>query len=81
MRAERKEKSEEEAGNFNLIFIVLLVIIGVVLIIVYTIVITNLKALKKAQKETADTNWNLAGSGELVKDMQGNKQVTNWLKL
>ena len=71
---ERKQASEEDTRNFNLIFIFLLLVIAVVLVSVYIIITTNLRALKKAQDETADTNWNLSGSGSLVKNMQGNKQ-------
>lgn len=73
--AERKQASEEDAHNFNTIFIVLLAIIAIVLISVYAIITNNLKALKKAQDETNDKNWRLSGSGELVKSMQGNKQL------
>jgi len=73
---ERKEENEQDAHNFNLVFILLLLLIAVVLIIVYFIIINNLRALKKAEKETAHKNWTLTGSGELIKDMQGNKQVT-----
>jgi len=72
---ERKQASEEDTHNFNLIFICLLAIIAIVLVSVYIIITANLKALQKAQEETANTNWNLTGSGDLVKNMQGNKQL------
>src|SRR5579859_6863504 len=74
--AERKQASEADARSFNLIFIVLLSVIAVVLISVYLIITNNLKALKKAEQETAQKNWTLTGSGDLIKDMQGNKQLT-----
>jgi len=72
---QRKQESENDARNFNLIFIVLLLIIVGVLVVVYFIIATNLRALKKAESETADKNWSLSGSSDLVKKMQGNKRV------
>jgi len=74
--AQRKQASEADSRNFTLVFIVLLFVIAVVLIGVYIIITNNLKALKKAEQDTAQKNWTLTGSGELIKDMQGNKQVT-----
>ena len=73
---ERKQTSAEDAHSFNLIFGVLLSVITIVLISVYIVISNNLKALKKAEQETAHKNWTLTGSGELIKDMQGNKQLT-----
>ena len=72
---ERRQLSDEDTRNFNAIFIVLIVVIVLVLLGVYFIITTNLKALRKAEKETADKNWNLTGSGELTKGMQGNKEL------
>jgi len=74
--SEREKTSKGDAHNFNLIFIVLLGIILIVLISVYFIIAGNLRALRKAEKETADKNWSLSGSGGLIKNMQGNKQLT-----
>ncbi|MDO6432735.1 response regulator [Flavitalea sp. BT771] len=74
--AQRKQATTEDAQNFNLIFITLLLVMAIVLISVYFIIINNLKALKKAQQEANQKNWTLTGSGELAKGMQGNKQVT-----
>ncbi|GHN00804.1 hypothetical protein WSM22_22930 [Cytophagales bacterium WSM2-2] len=74
---QRRQASDADARSFNLIFIILLTVIVLVLIIVYFIIIANLRALRKAEKETADKNWSLSGSGELVKSMQGNKQLTD----
>jgi CheY-like chemotaxis protein/CHASE3 domain sensor protein/putative methionine-R-sulfoxide reductase with GAF domain len=71
----RKQASEEDASNFNVIFIILLIVIAITLVAVYIIITTNLRALKKAEAETANKNWTLAGSAELVKSMQGNKQL------
>jgi CheY-like chemotaxis protein/CHASE3 domain sensor protein len=71
--AQRKQISKADARNFDIIFIALLLTIAIVLISVYIIIIRNLRALKKAQDETADKNWSLAGSGDLAKHMQGNK--------
>ncbi len=64
------------ARNFNLVFIVLLLVIGIVLVAVYIIITANLKALRSAQTATADKNWILEGSSDLTKGMQGNKRVT-----
>jgi CheY-like chemotaxis protein len=72
---ERKQASENDAKSFNVIFIALLLIIVGVLVVVYFIISTNLKALRKAEMETAHKNWSLTGSAELVKKMQGNKRV------
>ena len=72
---DRQKVNGDDTRNFNLIFIALLSIMLLVLAIVFFIITVNLKALKKAEKETADKNWSLAGSEELVKSMQGNKQL------
>jgi CheY-like chemotaxis protein/CHASE3 domain sensor protein/putative methionine-R-sulfoxide reductase with GAF domain len=74
--AQRKQTAAEDQQNFNIIFTVLLTVIAIILISVYIIVTRNLKALKKAEEETAIKNWTLTGSSELVRDMQGNKQLT-----
>ncbi len=73
--AERRRASEGDANNFNLIFIVLLSAIVLVLLVVYFLIRANLKALRRAESETANKNWNLSGSGELIKGMQGNKSL------
>jgi CheY-like chemotaxis protein/signal transduction histidine kinase/CHASE3 domain sensor protein len=62
---ERKQTSETDASNFNLVFITLFLIIIIVLFLVYMIISTNLKALKKAESETAGKNWLLAGNTEM----------------
>jgi CheY-like chemotaxis protein/signal transduction histidine kinase/CHASE3 domain sensor protein len=72
---QRRQASEEDTRDFNLFFLVLLLVITITLIIVYAVIITNLNALRKAERETADKNWNLAGSSDLTKSMQGNQQV------
>ncbi|SHH17222.1 Signal transduction histidine kinase [Chryseolinea serpens] len=72
---ERKQASENDAKNFNIIFIALLLVIVGVLVVVYFIISTNLEALRKAETETAHKNWSLTGSADLVKKMQGNKRV------
>ncbi|HMH22952.1 MAG TPA: response regulator [Puia sp.] len=72
---EREKTSEGDARNFTIVFIVLLLIIGLVLVSVYLIITRNLKALRRAEEETANKNWSLSGSGDLVKSMQGNKQL------
>lgn len=72
--AEREQASKNDARNFNLIFIALLIVITVVLISVYFIINTNLRALKKAELESAHKNWLLTGSVELNEKTRGEKQ-------
>ncbi|HEV2478799.1 MAG TPA: response regulator [Puia sp.] len=74
--AERKKATDKDSHQFNLIFIILLSLIGLILISVYAIITGNLKARKKAEDETAQKNWALTGSAQLIKAMQGNRQVT-----
>ncbi|MBS1685850.1 MAG: response regulator [Bacteroidetes bacterium] len=71
--ATREKASKEDAQNFMQVFILLLVIIVLVLIAVYIIISTNLKALRRAEQENEDKNWNLTGTSELARQMQGNK--------
>jgi len=73
--AERKQASEDDANNFNLVFIVLMGIIILVLIVVYSIVISNLKTLKRAESETAGKNWLLTGNTELNEKLIGDKSL------
>jgi CHASE3 domain sensor protein/putative methionine-R-sulfoxide reductase with GAF domain len=73
--AERKLASEDDAKNFNSVFVILLLIIIIILIIVYIIVTSNLKALKKAEAETADKNWLLTGSTELNEKLKGDQSL------
>jgi CheY-like chemotaxis protein len=72
---QRQKASDEEATNFTIVFGVLLGVIVVVLATIYFIVITNLRALRRAERESADRNWNLAGADELTQSMQGNRSV------
>ena len=73
--AERKQTSEDDAGNFNLVFGILLLIIIAILIIVYLIVTANLKALKRAEAETASKNWMLTGNTELNEKLIGDQSI------
>jgi CheY-like chemotaxis protein/CHASE3 domain sensor protein/putative methionine-R-sulfoxide reductase with GAF domain len=71
---EKREKiSDADTREFNRVFMILLLIIALVLISVYIVITINLRALKKAERETADKNWVLEGSGKLAEGMQGNK--------
>lgn len=72
---ERIKVSGEDARNFNLIFIVLLSALAFVLVSVFIIIRNNLRAIGRAEEETANKNWNLTGSDELIKNMQGNRQL------
>jgi len=73
--AERKQANEDEADKFNLVFVILMGIIILVLIVVYSIVISNLKTLKRAEDETASKNWLLAGNTELNEKLIGDKSI------
>ncbi|WP_018345167.1 response regulator [Cytophaga aurantiaca] len=72
---ERKITSEKDAKDFNSVFIALIVAIVIVLIAVYIIIVTNLNALRTAEKETAEKNWSLSGSSTLAQEMQGNQAI------
>ncbi|MET0759797.1 MAG: CHASE3 domain-containing protein, partial [Flavobacterium sp.] len=72
---ERKQTSEDDASNFNLVFIIFLLIIISILIIVYNIITTNISALKRAEAENASKNWLLTGNAELNEKLIGDKSV------
>jgi len=72
--AERKKSSEENGRNFDLIFRILLIIIAAVLISVYFIINVNLRALKKAEVESASKNWLLSGNFELNEKIRGERE-------
>ena len=73
--AERKQASDADASNFNMVFTILILTIILVLVIVYNIVTTNLKALKRAETETASKNWLLTGNTELNEKLVGDKSI------
>jgi len=73
--AERKQTSEENAKNFNLVFVILMAIIILVLIIVFSIVTSNLKILKRSEAETTSKNWLLTGNTELNEKLIGDKSL------
>jgi len=73
--AERKQASEDDANNFNSVFVILMVIIILVLIVVYSIVTSNLKTLKRAEAETTSKNWLLTGNTELNEKLIGDKSL------
>ncbi len=72
---ERKKNSADEAGDFNLVFVTLLLVIVAILFIVYRIIVSNLKALKKAESMADDKNWLLSGNTELTNRIQGERNV------
>jgi CheY-like chemotaxis protein/CHASE3 domain sensor protein len=72
---ERKEASEADTKDFNIIFIVLVLVIAAVLLVIYMMITTNLNALRRAQMEAANKNWNLEGSRDLARSIQGNKSL------
>jgi len=73
--AERKQASEDDANNFNLVFVILMGVIILVLIVVYSIVTSNLKTLKTAEAETTSKNWLLTGNTELNEKLIGDKSL------
>jgi CHASE3 domain sensor protein len=72
---ERNLRNETDTRNSNIVFIILLSVIGIVLVAVYLVITGNLRMLRKVGKEAADKNWTLTWSGELIKNMQGDKQI------
>ena len=72
---EKKLRNETDTRNSNIVLIILLSVIGLVLVTVYIVIMVNLGALKRIGQEAADRNWTLTRSGELIKNMQGDKQV------
>ncbi|MFV7235712.1 response regulator [Flavobacterium sp. ZB4R12] len=73
--AERIQISEDDASKFNIVFAVLLLVIIMILVVVYTIVATNLKALKSSESETANKNWLLTGNSELNEKLIGDQNI------
>jgi CheY-like chemotaxis protein/signal transduction histidine kinase/CHASE3 domain sensor protein len=73
--AERIQASQDDANNFNLVFAILLLFIIFILVVVYTIVASNLKALKSAELETASKNWLLTGNAELNEKLIGDQSI------
>lgn len=72
---ERKETSNKDAQSFNMVFGILVLVIVIVLISVYILITTNLRALKKAETETANKNWLLGGNTELNTKTQGEREI------
>ncbi|MDO8316860.1 MAG: response regulator [Flavobacterium sp.] len=73
--AQRIQDSQDDASKFNIVFAVLLLVIVMILIVVYTIVATNLKALKNSESETASKNWLLTGNSELNEKLIGDQSI------
>ena len=74
---ERKTASDNDAHNFNVVYLSLKVCIILVLIATYFVVISNLNALRRAEAETSNKNWSLTGSGALAQSMQGNMLIAD----
>lgn len=72
---ERKLRNEMDTRNSNVVFIILLSVIGLVMVTVYLVITVNQSMLRKVGQVAADKNWTLTGSGELIKNMQGDKQI------
>ena len=73
--AQRTQNSAEDASKFNIVFAVLLLVIVLILIVVYTIVATNLKALKNSESQTASKNWLLTGNSALNEKLMGDQNI------
>jgi CheY-like chemotaxis protein/signal transduction histidine kinase/CHASE3 domain sensor protein len=69
----RKQANEDDSNSFNIVFITLLIVIAIVLISVFLVINANLKALNKAERESADRNWILTGNFELNEKIRGEK--------
>jgi CheY-like chemotaxis protein/signal transduction histidine kinase/CHASE3 domain sensor protein len=72
---QRKQASDHDARRFNYLLMVLIGTIIAVLVIVYSIIMRNIQALRKAEKEMAEKNWALTGTGALTEGMQGNLAI------
>ncbi|MFV8373291.1 response regulator [Flavobacterium sp. LB2P74] len=72
---QRIQDSADDASKFNIVFAVLLLVIVLILMVVYTIVVTNLRALKNSELETASKNWFLTGNSELNKKLIGDQSI------
>ncbi|MFV8369696.1 response regulator [Flavobacterium sp. LB2R40] len=72
---QRIQDSADDASKFNIVFGVLLLVIVLILIVVYSIVVTNLRALKNSELETASKNWLLTGNSELNKKLIGDQSI------
>ncbi|RKS94017.1 signal transduction histidine kinase [Flavobacterium limicola] len=72
---QRTQDSKEDASKFNIVFAVLLLVIVLILIVVYSIVATNLKALKNSESETASKNWLLTGNSVLSEKLIGDQSI------
>jgi len=73
--AVRKRITDTDARSFNAVFIILTMIILLVLISVYIIITANLRALRRAELETANKNWLLSGNAAINNQIQGEKDV------
>lgn len=73
--AKREKDSERDAANFNTIFILLLFVVGIVLVTVYIIIMANLRAIRRAEKESEDKNWLLAGGLQLNETTRGEREA------
>lgn len=72
---ERKQESDSDAQKFNVVFAILILVILMILVVVYFIITANLKALRKAEIETANKNWLLTGNSQLNDKTHGEKTV------
>ncbi|HWZ21065.1 MAG TPA: response regulator, partial [Cytophagaceae bacterium] len=71
----RIKTSEDDTRDFNTVFILLLLIISAVLVVVYIIISINLRALRKAEKESNNKNWLLTGNFELNEKTRGEREA------
>lgn len=89
---QRKAASARDTETFERLFILLVGLIIVALTIIYLLIMVNIRALRKAEAESASKNWSLSGSRELISGMQGNinslqlgqaiiDHLTNYLQL
>jgi CHASE3 domain sensor protein len=72
---ERKQNSDNDAGFFNKVFIILLAMVFIVLVVVFNLVFVNLKTLKRSETKTSDKNWLLTGYTELNGKLKGDQTI------
>ncbi len=71
---QRRAESDRDTRFFYTVFILLLVVIAAVLGVVYVIIRSNLRTIKRAEKENADKNWLLTGGSEINEKIRGEKE-------
>ena len=72
----RKKANERDSNRFQVVFIALLIVIALVLVSIFLVIRANLRALNKAERESADRNWILTGNFDLNEKIRGERTET-----